>query len=71
MLTSAELDKFTEDGTVNKWLADFDKMFQEFGTVKNPLPPEQYYEAKLFARAKRPRSRDRLVAGPCPIRACR
>jgi NitT/TauT family transport system substrate-binding protein len=51
LLTSAELDKFTEDGTINKWLTDFNKMFQEFGTVKDPLPPEQYYEAKLFASA--------------------
>lgn len=51
MLTSTELDKFTEDGTVNKWLADFNKMFQDFGTVKDPLPPEQYYEAKLFTAA--------------------
>ncbi len=35
LLTSAELDKFTEDGTINKWLTDFNKMFQEFGTVKD------------------------------------
>ena len=40
LLTSADLDKFTEDGTINKWLTDFNKMFQEFGTVKDPLPPE-------------------------------
>lgn len=51
MLTSAELDKFTEDGTINKWLADFNRMFQDFGTIKDPLPPEQYYEGKLFTAA--------------------
>jgi NitT/TauT family transport system substrate-binding protein len=51
MLTSAELTKFTEDGTVNKWLTDFNKMFQDFGTVKEPLAPEKYYEAALFTAA--------------------
>lgn len=51
MLTSAELTKFTQDGTVNKWLGDFNTMFKDFGTVKDPLPPEQYYEAKLFTAA--------------------
>lgn len=51
MLTNAELDSFTKDGTVNKWLTDFNKMFQEFGTVKDPLPPEQFYTADLFVNA--------------------
>ncbi|WP_041366410.1 aliphatic sulfonate ABC transporter substrate-binding protein [Neorhizobium galegae] len=51
MLTSRELDAFTRDGTVNKWLADFNKMFQEFGTVKDPLPPEQFYTGDLFTSA--------------------
>lgn len=51
MLTSKELDAFTEDGTVNKWLADFNKMFQEFGTVKEPLAPEKFYTGDLFTSA--------------------
>jgi NitT/TauT family transport system substrate-binding protein len=51
MLTSAELTKFTEDGTVTKWLTDFNTMFQQFGTVKEPLSPDKYFEAKLFAAA--------------------
>ncbi|WP_415926485.1 aliphatic sulfonate ABC transporter substrate-binding protein [Neorhizobium phenanthreniclasticum] len=51
MLTAKELDDFTKDGTVNKWLSDFNKMFQEFGTVKDPLPPEQFYTADLFTGA--------------------
>lgn len=51
MLTSRELDAFTKDGTVNKWLTDFNKMFLEFGTVKDPLPAEQIYTADLFTSA--------------------
>lgn len=51
MLTAKELDAFTQDGTVNKWLADFNKMFQEFGTVQTPLPPEQIYTGDLFVNA--------------------
>ncbi len=51
MLTAKELDAFTKDGTVNKWLADFNKMFQEFGTVKEPLAPEKFYTAELFTSA--------------------
>lgn len=51
MLTSQELDTFTKDGTVNKWLTDFNKMFQDFGTVKDPLSPEKYFTADLFTTA--------------------
>jgi NitT/TauT family transport system substrate-binding protein len=51
MLTAKELEAFTTDGTINKWLADFNKMFQEFGTVKEPLPPEQIYTSELFLKA--------------------
>ena len=51
MLTSADLTKFTQDGTVNKWLADFNDMFVTFGTVKDPLSPDKFYEGKLFTDA--------------------
>jgi len=51
MLSSQELDAFTKDGTVNKWLTDFNKMFQDFGTVKDPLAPEKYFTADLFTAA--------------------
>ena len=51
MLSSQELDAFTKDGTVNKWLTDFNKMFQDFGTVKDPLAPEKYFTADLFTSA--------------------
>ena len=51
LLTSAELDAFTRDGTVDRWLGRFKAMFKEFGTVPDPLPPERYYEGKLFLSA--------------------
>ncbi len=51
MLTSKDLETFTKDGTVIRWLSDFNKMFQEFGTVKDPLPPEKFYAADLFTSA--------------------
>jgi hypothetical protein len=52
MLTSKELDAFTKDGTVNKWRTDFNRMFQEFGTVKEPLAPEKFYTGELFVSAR-------------------
>lgn len=51
LLTSGQLDAFTRDGTVDKWLTRFNAMFKEFGTVTDPLPPSQYYDAKLFLAA--------------------
>jgi NitT/TauT family transport system substrate-binding protein len=51
LLTSSELKTFNEDGTVEKWLTSFDEMFKQFGTVKDPLSPSQYYEKALFASA--------------------
>lgn len=51
LLTSTELKKFNDDGTVEKWLSSFNDMFTQFGTIKDPLPPSQYYESKLFASA--------------------
>jgi NitT/TauT family transport system substrate-binding protein len=51
LLTSADLKAFNADGTVEKWLASFNDMFKQFGTIKDPLPPSQYYDSKLFASA--------------------
>jgi NitT/TauT family transport system substrate-binding protein len=51
LLTSAELVKLTKDGTVDGWFGNFNKMFESFGTLKNPLPPSQYYESKMFIDA--------------------
>jgi NitT/TauT family transport system substrate-binding protein len=52
MLTGAQLDAFTKDGTVDGWLAQFNTMFQEFGVLKDtPLSPKEYYTADLFLAA--------------------
>ena len=51
LLTSAELVKYTNDGTVDGWLQQFNDMFEAFGTLKGALPPNQYYEGKLFVSA--------------------
>ncbi|MFC5445914.1 aliphatic sulfonate ABC transporter substrate-binding protein [Rhizobium halophytocola] len=51
MLSSADLNTFNEDGTVEKWLTQFNDMFKTFGTVKDPMPAEQYYTKTLFAEA--------------------
>lgn len=51
LLTSAELDAFTKDGTVTGWLQGFNDLFVEFGQVKEPLAPASYYTADLFTSA--------------------
>ncbi|WP_179213790.1 hypothetical protein [Rhizobium sullae] len=51
MAAAASWDGADDDGTVDKWLTNFNNMFKEFGTVKDPLPPASYYESKLFASA--------------------
>jgi len=51
LLSSAELNRFTEDGTVNRWLEQFNAMFKTFGVLADPLPAERFYEAALFTSA--------------------
>ncbi|SEQ75719.1 NitT/TauT family transport system substrate-binding protein [Faunimonas pinastri] len=51
MLTSKELEGFAKDGTVDKWLTQFNTMFKEFGMLPNPLPPAQYNANDLFIQA--------------------
>jgi NitT/TauT family transport system substrate-binding protein len=51
LLTSAELDTFTKDGTINKWLSGFNKLFEAFGTVTGPMAPDKIYTADLFLKA--------------------
>jgi NitT/TauT family transport system substrate-binding protein len=51
LLTSADLIKLTNDGTVDHWFANFNAMFKSFGTVEHPLPPSDYYEGKMFVTA--------------------
>jgi NitT/TauT family transport system substrate-binding protein len=51
LLTSQELEAFTKDGTVEKWLEQFNQMFMEFGQLKETMPPKQFYTADLFLSA--------------------
>ena len=51
LLTSQELVKFTQDGTVDGWFNTFNAMFQSFGKLPNPLPPSEWYAGKLFVSA--------------------
>ena len=51
LLTSAQLDAFTRDGTVDRWLERFNAMFKAFGTVADPLRPSDYYDGTLFLSA--------------------
>ncbi len=51
LLTSAQLDAFTRDGTVDRWLARFNAMFKDFGIVPDPLSPDHYYDGALFVSA--------------------
>jgi NitT/TauT family transport system substrate-binding protein len=51
LMTSTELVKLTDDGTVDGWLSGFNTMFKEFGKLQNPLPPSEYYTSKLFVSA--------------------
>ena len=51
LLTSADLVRMTNDGTVDGWFESFNGLFKSFGTVASPLPPSEYYEGKLFVSA--------------------
>ncbi len=51
LLTSQELVKLTEDGTVDGWFSNFNMLFKSFGKLPNPLPPSEYYEGKMFVSA--------------------
>ena len=51
LLTSAELEKLTQDGTVDGWFQNFNDMFKSFGTLKEALPPSQWYNSKMFVSA--------------------
>ncbi|MBS9722069.1 aliphatic sulfonate ABC transporter substrate-binding protein [Tianweitania sp. BSSL-BM11] len=51
LLTSQELETFTKDGTVESWLDQFNKMFVEFGQLKEAMPPKEFYTADLFLSA--------------------
>ena len=51
LLTSAELVKLSQDGTIDGWFQNFDDMFVSFGTLKEALPPAQWYDKQMFVSA--------------------
>ena len=51
LLTSADLVHLTQDGTVDGWFQNFNDMFKAFGTLKEALPPSDWYDSKLFVAA--------------------
>ncbi len=51
LLTSSDLARLTNDGTVDGWFQTFNDMFRSFGTLKEALPPSQWYDGKLFVAA--------------------
>ena len=51
LLSSADLIKLTNDGTVDGWMTRFNQLFKAFGTVQSPLPASEWYESKLFVSA--------------------
>ena len=51
LLTSQDLVKLTNDGTVEGWFGKFNDMFKAFGTLPNGLSPSQYYEKEMFVSA--------------------
>lgn len=51
VLSVAELDKLTEDGTVVKWLQGMNEYFEGTGKLKKPADPKTYYSGDLFTGA--------------------
>jgi NitT/TauT family transport system substrate-binding protein len=46
-----EIDKLTEDGTVNTWLEGMNAYFVEAGKLPAPVEPSEYYTGDLFMEA--------------------
>jgi NitT/TauT family transport system substrate-binding protein len=51
VLDLAELDKITEDGTVDTWLSGMNDYFVQAGTLDAPVDPAEYYTGDLFLKA--------------------
>lgn len=51
LLTSAELDTATADGTVNKWLTGLNTLFTEFGKDTAHADPRSYYLGSAYTAA--------------------
>lgn len=50
--SSAELAKFTEDGTVDNWLRGMNELFKTFGRVPEVVDPKRYYLGSRYVAAK-------------------
>lgn len=50
--SSAELAKFTEDGTVEGWLRGMNELFKTFGRVPEVVDPKRYYLGARYVAAK-------------------
>ncbi|QPZ38004.1 aliphatic sulfonate ABC transporter substrate-binding protein [Paramicrobacterium chengjingii] len=46
-----EIDKLTEDGTVNDWLEGMNDYFVDAGKLPEPVDPADYYTGDLFLKA--------------------
>lgn len=51
VLSVAELDKLTADGTIEAWLAGMNEYFVGAGKLPAPVEPSQYYTGDLFTAA--------------------
>lgn len=48
MLSTAELDKYTADGTIDKWLTGMGEYFVGAGKLPAPVDPKTYYLGDVF-----------------------
>lgn len=49
-----DLDRMTEDGTIERWLSGMDTYFAGTGQLKQSVGPKTYYTGDLFTSAGRP-----------------
>lgn len=50
--SSADLAKFTEDGTVDSWLRGMNELFKTFGRVPEVVDPKRYYLGARYVATK-------------------
>ena len=52
LLSTADLHRLTEDGSINEWFNGLSSLFTSFGRIDGPLDPSEYYLGELFTAAK-------------------
>lgn len=50
--SSADLARFTEDGTIDSWLRGMNELFRTFGRVPEVVDPKRYYLGARYLAAK-------------------